>query len=175
MPDQNMPRSSATVRAIGAELNDALKLRQQLGEDCDPKLLLDTIEGETNLAEACVFVLEQTHEDEILIEGLDAKIKELQVRKGRMEKSVADRRTIILMAMDRAGLSTIRSPLGTLSVRPTQPKAAITDEAIIPAKFFKPQDPKLDKTAVLDALKAGETVPGASLSNGGIQLSIRVK
>ncbi len=175
MPDQNMPRSSATVRAIGAELNDALKLRQQLGEDCDPKLLLDTIEGETNLAEACVFVLEQTHEDELLIEGLDAKIKELQVRKGRMEKSVADRRTIILMAMDRAGLSTIRSPLGTLSVRPTQPKAAITDEAIIPAKFFKPQDPKLDKAAVLDALKAGETVPGASLSNGGIQLSIRVK
>jgi hypothetical protein len=175
MPDQNMPRSSATVRAIGAELNDALKLRQQLGEDCDPKLLLDTIEGETNLAEACVFVLEQTHEDEILIEGLDAKIKELQVRKGRMEKSVTDRRTIILMAMDRAGLSTIRSPLGTLSVRPTQPKAAITDEAIIPAKFFKPQDPKLDKAAVLDALKAGETVPGASLSNGGIQLSIRVK
>lgn len=175
MPDQNMPRSSATVRAIGAELNDALKLRQQLGEDCDPKLLLDTIEGETNLAEACVFVLEQTHEDEILIEGLDAKIKELQVRKGRMEKSVADRRTIILMAMDRAGLSTIRSPLGTLSVRPTQPKAAITDEAIIPAKFFKPQDPKLDKAAVLDALKAGETVPGASLSNGGIQLSIRTR
>lgn len=174
MPD-GMTRSSATVKAIGAELNDALKLRQQLGEDCDPKLLLDTIEGETNLAEACVFVLEQTHEDEILIEGLDAKIKELQVRKGRMEKSVADRRTIILMAMDRAGLHTIRSPLGTLSVRPTAPKATITDEAVIPAKFFKPQDPKLDKVAVLDALKAGETVPGASLSNGGIQLSIRVK
>lgn len=174
MPD-GMTRSSATVKAIGAELNDALKLRQQLGEDCDPKLLLDTIEGETNLAEACVFVLEQTHEDEILIEGLDAKIKELQVRKGRMEKSVADRRTIILMAMDRAGLHTIRSPLGTLSVRPTAPKATITDEAVIPARFFKPQDPKLDKAAVLDALKAGEAVPGASLSNGGIQLSIRVK
>ena len=60
---------TANLLSVSPELNDALKLRQQLGEDCDPKLLLDTIEGETNLAEACVFVLEQTHEDEILIEG----------------------------------------------------------------------------------------------------------
>jgi len=146
-----------------------------LGEDCDPKLLLDTIEGETNLAEACAFVLEQTHEDEILIEGLDAKIKELQTRKGRMEKSIESRRGIILMAMDKAGLQTIRSPLGTMTARPTPPKATITDEAIIPAKFWKPSDPRLDRAAVAEALKAGEAVPGASLSNGGVQLSIRIK
>lgn len=175
MPDGSPARLSATVKAISNELRDALRLRAQLGEDVDPKLLLDTIEGETNLAEACVFVLEQTNEDEILLEGLKAKIEELSVRKGRMEKSIADRRTIILMAMDRAGLHTIRSPLGTLSVRATLPKATISDEAVIPAKFFKPQDPKLDKAALLDALKSGEAVPGASLSNGGIQLSIRVK
>ena len=48
-------------------------------------------------------------------------------------------------------------------------------EALIPAKFWKPQDPKLDRAAVAEALKAGETVPGASLSNGGLSLSIRVK
>ncbi|MDP3740339.1 MAG: siphovirus Gp157 family protein [Hyphomonadaceae bacterium] len=175
MPDQSIPRASVTVRAIGFELNEAMKLRQMLGEDADPKLLLDTIEGETNLAEACVFVLEQTNEDEILIEGLKAKIDELQVRKGRMEKSVESRRGIILMAMDKAGLQTIKSPLGTMSVRPTQPKANITDEALIPAKFWKPSDPKLDRAAVAEALKAGEAVPGAALSNGGVSLSIRVK
>ena len=175
MPDQTIPRSSVTVRAIGVELNEAMKLRQQLGEDCDPKLLLDTIEGETNLAEACVFVLEQTHEDEILIEGLAAKIAELQVRKGRMEKSVESRRGVILMAMDKAGLQTIKSPLGTMTARPTPPKASITDEALIPSRFWKPSDPKLDRAAVAAALKAGEAVPGASLSNGGLTLSIRIK
>ena len=175
MPDQHIPRASVTVRAIGAELNDAVKLRQQLGEDCDPKLLLDTIEGETNLAEACALVLEQTHEDEILIEGLDAKIKELQTRKGRIEKSVESRRGIILMAMDKAGLQTIRSPLGTMTARPTPPKTTITDEALIPAKFWKPSDPKLDRAAVAEALKADEAVPGASLSNGGLTLSVRIK
>lgn len=174
MPDGSI-RNSATVKAIGTELREAMKLRQMLGDDCDPTLLLDTIEGETNLAEACAFVLEQTHEDEILIEGLDAKIKELQVRKGRMEKSVETRRNVILMAMDKAGLHTIRSPLGTMTARPTPPKATITDEALIPARFWKPSDPKLDRAAVAGALKAGEAVPGAVLSNGGLTLSVRIK
>ena len=174
MPDGSI-RNSATVKAIGTELREAMKLRQMLGDDCDPTLLLDTIEGETNLAEACAFVLEQTHEDEILIEGLDAKIKELQVRKGRMEKSVETRRNVILMAMDKAGLHTIRSPLGTMTARPTPPKLVVNDEAAIPARFFRPQDPKLDKPALLQALTAGEAVPGATISNGGISLSVRIK
>lgn len=169
---ESSPRQSITVRAIGRELHDAVKLKLQLGED-DPKLVLDMIEGETNLAEACVVVLEETYEDEILIAGLEAHIKEMQTRKGRMEKSVETRRTIILAAMDRAGIPTIKSALGTISVRPTQPKTVISDEAQIPAKFWKPSDPTLDKKALGDALKAGETIPGASLSNGGITLSIR--
>jgi len=156
-------------------LREAMKLRQALGEDADPTLLLNTIEGETNLAEACVVVLEQTHEDEILIEGLAAKIAELTIRKGRMEKSVESRRGIILMAMDKAGLHTIRSPLGTMSVRDVKPKLVVTDEAKIPARFWKPADPTLDRAAVKAALDANETIPGATLSNGGIGLSIRIK
>jgi len=174
MPDGST-RSIVTVKAINAELREAMKLRQALGEDADPTLLLNTIEGETNLAEACVVVLEQTHEDEILIEGLAAKIAELTIRKGRMEKSVESRRGIILMAMDKAGLHTIRSPLGTMSVRDVKPKLVVTDEAKIPARFWKPADPTLDRAAVKAALDANETIPGATLSNGGIGLSIRIK
>jgi len=174
MPDGST-RSSVTVKVINAELREAMKLRQALGEDADPTLLLNTIEGETNLAEACVVVLEQTHEDEILIEGLAAKIAELTIRKGRMEKSVESRRGIILMAMDKAGLHTIRSPLGTMSVRDVKPKLVVMDEAKIPARFWKPADPTIDRAAVKAALDANETIPGATLSNGGIGLSIRIK
>lgn len=168
-------RNSVTVRQIGAELNDAMKLRQMLGEEADPKLILDTIEGETNLAEACVIVLEETHEDEALLEGLKAKIDELKVRQGRIEKSIETRRNIIAMAMDKAGLQTIKSPLGTMTLRPTPPKVQVIDEAEIPARFWKPSDPKLDRAALAEALKARETVPGAALSNAGIALSIRTK
>lgn len=174
MPDGNT-RGSYTVRKIGAELNNAIRIRQMLGETDDAQLILDTIEGETDLAEACVAVLEECNEDEILIKGLAVHIADLTTRKGRMEKSVETRRNIILMAMEKAGLGTIRSPLGTMSARPTPPKAVIADEALIPAKFWKPSDPKLDRAALVDALKSGEQIPGASLSNGGVTLSVRVK
>ena len=39
-----LPRNSVTVRALGRELQDAVRLRQMLGECDDPKLILDTIE-----------------------------------------------------------------------------------------------------------------------------------
>jgi hypothetical protein len=42
-----------------------------------------------------------------------------------MEKSIETRRNIILMAMDKAGLGTIKSPLGTMSVRDTTPKLLV--------------------------------------------------
>ena len=176
MPDGSPDRRSLTVRAISSELNKAVELRRALAEHADdPALILDAIEGETNLGEACAIVLEQIHEDEILVEGLKAKLQELTTRKGRMEKSIEDRRNIILMAMEKAGIPTIRTPLGTLSVRPTPKQAIITDESQIPARFWKPQDPKLDRAELAAALRCGELVPGATLGNGGIALTLRVK
>lgn len=168
-------RRSVTVRKLGAELNRAVEIKRALQEHDDPKLILDMIEGETDLAECCVAVLEECNEDEILIEGLAAKLAELGVRKGRMEKSVETRRGIILMAMDKAGIQTIKSPLGTMSTRPTPPKTVIADEAQIPARFWKPGNPTLDRAALKAALDGGEQIPGASLSNGGLSLSVRVK
>lgn len=168
-------RRSVTVRKLGAELNHAIEIKRALQEHADPRLILDMIEGETDLAECCVAVLEECNEDDILIEGLKAKIEELSVRKGRMEKSVETRRGIILMAMDKAGVQTIKSPIGTLSVRPTPPKTIIADEAQLPARFWKPGQPTLDRAALKAALDGGESIPGASLSNGGVSLSVRVK
>lgn len=177
--DQSMTaaaRKSVTVKAIAAELNRAVEIRRALAEhEDDPQLILDTIEGETDLAEACCVVYEETLEDETLLAGLEATIKTLQERKSRVERSIDTRRNIILMAMDKAGLQTIKGPLATLSMRETPPKVQITDEAKIPSRFWVPADPKLDRKALADALKANQAVEGASLSNGGISLSIRVK
>jgi hypothetical protein len=169
-------RRSLTVRKIGAELNRAIEIRQMLQEHADdPQFILDSIEGQTDLVEACCVVLEEIQEDEVLLEGLAAKIAELQTRKGRMEKSIETRRNIILMAMEKAQVPTIRSPLGTMSSKPTPAKVVVSDEAQIPARFFKQPDPVLDRKALKEALDAKEAVPGASLSNGGLTLSIRTK
>jgi hypothetical protein len=48
----------------------------------------------------------------------------------------------------------------------------LTDEVSIPMLYYK-QILKLDKTMLKDAIKNGETVPGAELSNGGMSLVIR--
>lgn len=170
-----IPRNSVTVRKLSSELNRAVEIKRALQDYDDPKLILDMIEGETDLAEACCVVLEETMEDETLLAGTESMIKTLQERKSRLERSIESRRGIILMAMEKAGLQTIKGPLATLSVRPTLPKVNISDEALIPSRFWKPSDPKLDKSALKEALDAKETIPGASLSNGGVSLSIRVR
>jgi hypothetical protein len=170
-----LPRNSVTVRKLGNELNRAVEIKRALQEHDDPKLILDMIEGETDLAEACLVVLEETMEDETLLAGVVATIKLLQERKSRLERSIETRRGIILMAMEKAGLQTIKGALATLAVRETPPKTVISDEALIPARFWKPSDPKLDRAALAEALKAKEEVPGASLSNGGVSLNIRVR
>jgi hypothetical protein len=60
----------------------------------------------------------------------------------------------------------------TLSLRAVAVSVIVIDETEIPTKFWKASAPKLDKRAVLEALKAKETVPGASLSNGGQTLAL---
>lgn len=167
-------RKSVSVRVLSGELNRAVEIKRALQEHDDPALILDMIEGSTDLPEACVAVYEETVEDEVLLAGLAVKIAELQTRKGRIEKSIETRRNVILMAMDKAGLSTIRCPLATISVRDVPPKVVISDEAVIPSRFWKPSDPRLDKASVTAALKAGEAVPGATMGNGSIGLSVRV-
>ena len=49
----------------------------------------------------------------------------------------------------------------------------IEDEEGIPASYWKPQPPKLDRRGLLAALTAGQAVPGAHLGNGGVTLVVR--
>lgn len=167
-----MAGRSYTVTRIGDELTDAIKIREALAGE-DPALVLDMIEGSSNLHEAICVVVEEIGEDEILLAGLKAQIAKLAERKARIDKSIEDRRAIILSAMDRADIPSIKSPSATISKRPTAPAVVIEDEAEIPTRFFVPADPKLDKVALKAALEAKEEIPGARLSNGGISLTVR--
>lgn len=57
------------------------------------------------------------------------------------------------------------------SVRNTPQSVVITDESLIPPKFFREKVTKsVNKTALKSALNAGATVQGAHLSNGGVTL-----
>ena len=141
----------------------------------DAEMIETAIEGETNLKEAISAAVDRILELDAHEEAITAQIKALSERKERFSHQSERIKAAVHVAMSQAELRKMELPVATISVRAVPPKAEITDEAILPSRFWKPQDPKLDRKAILDALKAKEEVPGATLSNGGETISIRSK
>jgi hypothetical protein len=77
--------------------------------------------------------------------------------------------------MEEADIQTILEPDFTVSIKRASPSIVITNEQDIPEPFWVPQPPKLDRRAVLDAMKSGSAVPGAEMANTRIILSVRTK
>lgn len=141
----------------------------------DESALLDTLEGATDLDTALVALFESAELDKLLAASLKERIGAMQERLARLSDREKRKRTIIAETMESAGLKKIEAASVTLSIRPSPAAVVITDEAAIPAEFWREKITKSpDKTAIKDALAKGE-VPGAHLSNGGISLSARTK
>lgn len=77
--------------------------------------------------------------------------------------------------MEDAGIEKILEPDFTLSLRVSQPGVAVLNEAEIPEAYWIPQPPKLDRKGILDTLKTGVHVPGATFTNAKVSLAIRSK
>lgn len=157
-------RETEAAKILLAQIADII------GDDEEAKA--DVVEGQTNLVEAIDLAVQQLVDDMAAIKGLNDYIEKLTARKERLQDRVAHFRTALASAMEQAGRKKIDHPAVTLSLRAVASSATVTDEAAIPSKFWKPSDPKLDKKAVLAALKAKEDVPGATLSNGGQTLAL---
>ena len=147
-------------------------MRDLLGDDAE--LMATTVEGETELTEVASKALGRILELNGMMDGIASMMASLKDRGERLERQRDNLRTLLGVAMETGCIKRLETPLATASLRAVPPKAEIIDEAAIPARFWKPQEPKLDKRAVLDALKSKEPVPGASLSNGGMTVSIKV-
>lgn len=153
---------------------DVLKeqLREIAGDDLE--VIRDTMEGEIDLRGLISLAAEQNLADAAIVSGVDDAMSRLRERKDRYEKRIAMRRAAILAAMASGEIKTIETPSGTLTRKAVPPSVLIVDEAAIPSEYWKPSDPKLDKRAVTEAVKAGREVPGAMMGNGGETLQVRV-
>lgn len=159
---------------LHTETRAAQLLRDRLKAEFadDPDLAASMIEGETNIHEAIITAAKAVFEDEGRAAGIKTMIEALQSRKGRIEKRMEIMRAAICVAMLEAGVKSKDYGFVTATVKPLPPTAIIADEASIPSSFWKAQEPKLDKRAVLAALKEGP-VPGAELSNGGETIALK--
>lgn len=140
----------------------------------DEVLAADMIEGETGFMEAVDAALSRLQELDAHQDAIKAQQDALKARKDRFANQADMIRAALASAMGMADLKKIERPTGTISLRAVPPSAVIVNEADIPSEYWVRQDPKLDKRALLSALKDGP-VSGATLSNGGATISVRSK
>jgi hypothetical protein len=139
----------------------------------DPETLLDTLEGCTNLHEAIALLLRTAKRIEAMSEGLANLINDMQIRKAEMARRAGTMRATALTIMSDHEIKKVEAPDLTASRSPAPRSVVILNEALIPERFQRiKREP--NKTAIKNALVNGDDVPGAELSNGGEQLTIRI-
>jgi hypothetical protein len=74
--------------------------------------------------------------------------------------------------MEVAGLNKVKRPTITISIQANPPSVEVMDESLIPSTYMVPQPSKIDKRAILTALKEGEFIPGASIKQS---MGVRIK
>jgi hypothetical protein len=150
------------------------KLQEEF-PDADDETLADTLEGLTDLNDLLTEVIRSALDDEALLSALKSRIADMRERAGRIGARAEKKRLLVAEAMAQAELKRLEMPDFTLSLRVGSASVVVTDEGAIPETFWKPQSPKLDRQGLSQALKAGETIPGAVLGNPQPCLSVRTK
>ncbi len=141
--------------------------------DADEQTLADTVDGLTNLTEMLGAVVRSQLDYQALASALRARIAAMQERLSRLESGAAKKRSLVTSVMERAHVMKLVQADFTASLRATQAPLILTDEANIPSDYWRPQPPKLDRQGLIRALKAGHTILGATLGNGGLTISVR--
>jgi len=102
-------------------------------------------------------------------------IRDMKARIERFERSAKRKRELALKAMNEAEIPKLLVADFTASVRQGAATLEVVEETKIPAAYWRPQPPKLDRQGLLAALKSGTAIEGAILEPPRLQLSVRTK
>lgn len=166
------------MQMLTNSLSEYEYLREQLiaeYAEIDGETLRDTLEGISSLPEALAAAIRLYLDDLAMATALGLRIGEMQSRLARIETSSERKRALITAVMERADLRQLKQPDFTASLRAVPARLIVADEEAIPADYWRPQPAKLDRKGLLGALLGGRSVPGASLGNGGVTISVRTK
>src|SRR3954463_838937 len=137
-------------------MSAAMRVKAMLGDTDDERLLADALEGSTDVMELLDRLIERTNADAALVKSGKERLARIDHRNERT-------RALIQRMLEALDLRRLERPLATLSVSAGPRAVVITDEAELPPAYLRSAP---DKPAIAAALKAGEAVPGAELSNG---------
>ncbi len=156
----------------------ALLLNQYPELADDEQLLIDTIEGETEVLSVIDKLIRSIENTKILIDGIDARVKELKERKERFDHRIYSLRGFIATLMEAAGVRKLERPTATIYFMNVPPKVVgdfdLRNNPTLPEEFIRTYR-EVDKARITAVLKAGEHVEGFELSNSPQSLVIKVK
>ena len=163
---------------VNTELQYYRALKERLVQEfplLDDETIRDSLEGITNLHEMIAELIRSALVDEAFHAGLRLRLEDMRERLSRLELRASKKRELALHAMSEVGLSKLKQPDFTASMRAGSPALIVVSEQTIPEAYWLPQPPKLDRQAILGELKRGAEIPGAQMSNPKPLLSVRTK
>ncbi len=139
-----------------AEAAAALVEFLQSVDDTDEDLVAYGIEGETNFIEAIGAALDQIDEAEMMAKALKEREATLKARRVRFEKKAEFLRGCLEIAMatangnqeDRPLPFTLMTATATVTLKSATPEIIVSNEAALPAAFWKQPDPIIDRAAL---------------------------
>lgn len=155
------------MTALFVIANDYRAAAEKLADmDLDAQTIADTLEGlsgelEVKAQNVAMFCknLEAT------AEAINAHTKTQQQRAKAIWNRAESLRAYLQRCMEATGIQKIEGPSVCISFR--QSSAVVIDGVdLIPAAFLRqpePPPPSPDKTAIAEALKSGESIPGAHI------------
>ncbi|ASN69320.1 hypothetical protein 9S3_68 [uncultured Caudovirales phage] len=96
-------------------------------------------------------------------EALDKEIKRLQARKKTNENGMKRMKEDLQLAMEQTNKLAFKTPLFSYGIQNNAPSLDNLDIDKIPKKYFVDQEPKLDKKSLLNDLKEGQEINGATM------------
>ena len=149
------------------------RLRDLCGDD--ERAFVDTLEGETEVVEAARRVVRWLHEQDAHKAACCGLASTYKARAAVFEERVERARLALYHFLNEMGLRSMPLPEGTLSV--VAGRVAVVGDAdpvTLPERFVRvKREP--NRSAIKEALEAGEDVEGFSLSNNAPTLMIRVR
>ena len=131
--------------------------------DMDADMWFDTIEGLEgeieDKADGYAKVITQLNADATAIKAEEDR---LYRRRTTIENRIKNMKSRLQEMMEITGKKKIKTELFSFGIQKNPASVVIDDEKMIPTEFLIPQAPKIDKTAIKDALKAGVDMAGAA-------------
>ena len=155
----------ATLYEVTGQL---LSLQDSLATETDLEavtIIMDTMEGldfefEAK-ADGYAKIIRNLTSD---VEGLKAEIDRLQSRKKTLENNISALKNRLEDSMIQTGKEKFKTELFSFGIQKNVPSVVILDETKIPNQYLIPQEPKIDKRAIIADLKDGMVCDWAELS-----------